>query len=81
MIKVRIRVRSETGDFAVVVCAENLQRAAQSVGESYPSSAIEITFPIEPEQFFTGEPHHGERVDLEVEEVSQPREGPVVITE
>ena len=81
MIKVRIRVSGEAGDFAVVVCAENLQRAAQSVKECYPGSAVEITFPIEPEQFFIGDPHHDEHVDLEEEEVGQPRELMVVITE
>jgi hypothetical protein len=68
VIKVRIRVRSETGDFAVVVCADNLQRAAQSVSECYPGSAVEIAFPIEPEQFFAGDPRQSEYVDLEVGE-------------
>jgi hypothetical protein len=68
MIKVRIWVNGETDDFAVVVCAENLQRAAQSVKECYPGSAVEIAFPIEPEQFFAGDPHHREHVDLEIEE-------------
>jgi hypothetical protein len=56
MIKVRIRVSSETRDFVVVVCAENLQQAAQSVNECYPDSAVEIEFPIAPEQFFVGDP-------------------------
>ncbi len=71
MIKVRIRVSSESGDLAVVVCAQNLQRAAQSVSECYPASAVEIAFPIEPEQFFAGAPHHGEYVDPEVEEEAE----------
>jgi hypothetical protein len=69
VIKVRMRVRSETRDFAVVVCAENLQRAAQSVSECYPGSAVEIAFPIEPEQFFARGPRHSEYVDLEVGEM------------
>jgi hypothetical protein len=68
VIKVRIRVRSKTGDFAVVVCAENLQRAAQSISECYPGSTVEIAFPIEPEQFFARNPHPGEYVDLDVGE-------------
>jgi hypothetical protein len=68
VIKVRIRVRSETRDFAVVVCADNLQRAAQSVSECYPGSTVEIAFPIEPEQFFAEDPHPSEYVDLEVGE-------------
>ncbi len=61
MIKVRIRVSSETRDFAIVVCAESLQQAAQSVSECYPDSAVEIAFPIEPDQFFARDPHHGEQ--------------------
>ncbi len=73
MIRVRIHVRSATRDFVVVVCAENLQRAAQSVSECYPASTVEISFPIDPEQFFAGDPYHGEHVDLKVEEV--PRQG------
>jgi hypothetical protein len=69
MIKVRIRVSDGTGDFAVVVCAESLRRAAQYVKERYPDSAVEIAFPIEPHHFFSVEPHHGEYVDdLEVKE-------------
>ena len=72
MIKVRIRVSGEAGDFAVVVCAENLRQAARSVKERFPGSAVQLAFPIEPEQFFVGDPHHGERVDLEAEEVAEP---------
>ncbi len=81
MIKVRIRVSSESGDLAVVVCAESLLQAAQSARERYPGSVVEIAFPIEPEQFFVRGPHRGEHLDLEVEEVRYPREGAVVITE
>jgi hypothetical protein len=74
MIKVRIRVSSETRDFAVVVCAENLQRAAQSVSECYPDSAVEIAFPIEPEQFFARDPTTANnRPRGRGEEVGQPR--------
>jgi hypothetical protein len=68
VIKVRILVRSETRDFAVVVCAENLQQAAQSVSECYPGNTVEVAFPIEPEQFFARDPRHSEYVDLEVGE-------------
>jgi hypothetical protein len=65
MIKVRIRISDDTGDFAVIVCAESLRRAAQSVKERYPDSTVEIAFPIESNHFFSAEPHHGEHVDLE----------------
>lgn len=51
-----------------MVCAENLQRAAQSISECYPGSVVEIAFPIEPEQFFARDPHPSEYVDLEVGE-------------
>ena len=74
MIKVRIRVSSETRDFAVVVCAENLQRAAQSVKQCCPGSAVEIEFPIDPEQFFAGDPTTANnRLRGRGEEVGQPR--------
>lgn len=69
MIKVRIYVRSEIRDFAVVVCAENLQRAVQSISEYYSAGDVKIAFPIDPEQFFAGDLHRGEHVDLEIEEV------------
>ncbi len=68
MLKVRIRVSSETRDFAVAVCAENLQRAAQSVSECYPGSAVKIAFPIEHEQFFAGDPRPSKYVDPEAGE-------------
>lgn len=75
MIEVRIRVSGETGDFAVVVCAESLQRAMQCAKERYPGSAVEIAFPIEPDYFFVGDTHRGEFVDLEVKEgLNQPGE-------
>jgi hypothetical protein len=67
MIKVRMRVSGETGDFAVVVCAESLRLAAQNVRECNPGSVVEIAFPIEPEQFFGGS-HNGDHVDSEVVE-------------
>ena len=81
MIQVRFRINSEGGDFAVVVCAENLMRAAQCAKERYPVSAVQIAFPSEPEQFFIGDPHRGEHVDLKAEEVRHTRESAVVITE
>ena len=67
-----LRGRLEVGDFAVVGCAENLSQAAQSVKERFPGSAVQLAFPIEPEQFFIGDPHHGEHVDLEAGEVAEP---------
>ncbi len=73
MIKVRIRVRSETGDFAVVVCAENLQRAAQSISECYPGSTVEIAFPIEPDHFFVEGSHHDRYAGLLATEGAEDR--------
>jgi hypothetical protein len=75
MIKVRIRVIGDTGDFAVIVCAESLRRAAQCVKERYPDSAVEIAFPIEPYHFFSEEPYHGEHVDLELRERMETNQG------
>ena len=81
MIRVRMRVSRKGGDFAVVVCAENLQRAAESTKGCFPGSSVQLVFPIEPEQFFAGDPHRGEHVSLEVEEVRHSREGAVEIME
>ena len=81
MIRVRMRVSSWSRDFALVVCTENLQRAAESTKGCFPRSSVQIVFPIEPEQFFVGDPHRGEHVDLKAEEVRHTRESAVVITE
>jgi hypothetical protein len=75
MIKVRIRVSSETGDFAVVVCTESLRHAVRGVKERYPGSAVDVAFPIDPDCFFVEDTGRSEYVDLEVkEELSQPGE-------
>jgi hypothetical protein len=47
----------------------------------FPGSSVQMVFPIEPEQFFVGDPHCGEHVGLEVEEVRHSREGAVEIME
>jgi hypothetical protein len=71
MIKVQIRVRTKGDGFIVVACAESIGRAAQIVKERYPGSVVEIAFPIAPGQFFVGDPHYGERIDLEAKERMQ----------
>jgi hypothetical protein len=81
MIRVRMRVSSWSRDFALVVCTENLQRAAESTKGCFPRSSVQIVFPIEPEQFFVGDPHRGEHVDREVEAVRHSRDGTVEIME
>jgi hypothetical protein len=56
---VRIRVSTRASQFAVVVCAESLRHATESVRARYPGSAVGIAFPIEPEHFFVGDDHRG----------------------
>ena len=68
MIKVRIRVSGETGDFAVVVCAESLRKAEQTAKAGYPGSSVSIVFPIESDCFFVSSPHRGGHVGLETSE-------------
>jgi hypothetical protein len=70
MIKVRVEVRSDIGSFIVAVRAENLLRAVRIAQDLYPGSAVEIPFPIEPDDFFVAEPHHDGRADPEVVEVT-----------
>jgi hypothetical protein len=68
MIKVRIRVSGETGDFTVVVCAESLRKAEQTAKAGCPGSTVSIVFPIESDCFFVSDPHHGGHVGLETSE-------------
>jgi hypothetical protein len=69
MIKVRVKVSGEAGSFAVIACAGSLQQAEEIVKKRYPGSAVSITFPIEPQNFFVEGSHHGRDAGLVVTEV------------
>jgi hypothetical protein len=53
--------------------AENLRQATQLAGDRYPSSAVRIPFPIEPEDFFNAK--HSRDADLEAPEGPEEHEG------
>jgi hypothetical protein len=52
MVKVSIEVHDGTARFAVAVLAKSIQQALSIVAARYPSSAIKVKFPIDPESFF-----------------------------
>jgi hypothetical protein len=52
MIRISVQVSSGTARFRVVVQAESIERAVESVGRQYPGKVCEVTFPIDPETFF-----------------------------
>jgi hypothetical protein len=74
MIKVRVEVRNDISSFIVAVRAENLLRAVRLAQDLYPGSAVEIPFPINPDDFFVAEPHHDGRVDPEAVEAVRKEE-------
>jgi hypothetical protein len=51
MVKVSIEVRHEAARFTVSVTAPSIRQAQTLVQAHYPASAIEVTFPIDPERF------------------------------
>jgi hypothetical protein len=51
MIRISVQV-SGTARFRVVVQAESIERALESVVRQYPGKVCEVTFPIDPETFF-----------------------------
>jgi hypothetical protein len=65
MIGARVRVVNEDGSFTIVVYAESLREVEQTAKFRYPKCTVSITFPIEPEWFFAGDPHTGARAGLE----------------
>jgi hypothetical protein len=56
MIRISVQVSSGTARFRVAVQAESIERALESVARQYPSKVCEVTFPIDPETFFVGDP-------------------------
>ena len=56
MVKVSIEVRNGAAHFNVAVKAQSIERAVSVVRRSYPSCAVRVKFPIDPEGFFMDEP-------------------------
>ena len=67
MIGARIRVDDAEGSFTILVYAESLRKAERTAKARYPDSTVSITFPLEPECFFSG-PRAGSITDLDASE-------------
>ena len=52
MVKVSIEVHDGTARFVVAIKAHSIQQALSIVAARYPSSAVGVRFPIDPESFF-----------------------------
>ena len=59
MIRARVRVDNEDGDFTILVSAESLQKAERTAKIRYPGSAVRIAFPLEPAYFFVDNSRNG----------------------
>jgi hypothetical protein len=59
MIRARVRVDTEGGNFTTLVCAESLRKAELTTKTRYPESIVRIAFPLEPKSFFVGSTHTG----------------------
>jgi hypothetical protein len=68
MIRARVRVDNEDGDFTILVSAESLQKAERTAKIRYPGSAVRIAFPLEPEYFFVGGNRNGSYSGLDTTE-------------
>ena len=68
MIRARVRVENEDGDFTILVCAESLRKAERTAKIRYPESAVRIAFPLEPENFFVNGNRNGSYTDLDTTE-------------
>ena len=56
MIKVSLEVREGDGPFRVTVLAESITRAISVIQARYPGRDVRVVFPIDPEDFFVGDP-------------------------
>jgi hypothetical protein len=52
MIRISVQVGSGAARFRVAVEAESIERALEIVERQNPSKVCEVTFPIDPENFF-----------------------------
>ncbi len=56
MVKVSIEVRSDAARFRVGIQASSIQSAVSLAKGLYSVSDIRVVFPIDPEDFFVGDP-------------------------
>jgi hypothetical protein len=56
MVRISIQVSSGAARFRVMVQAESIERALEIAKRHNPGKECQVTFPIEPESFFVGDP-------------------------
>jgi hypothetical protein len=56
MVRISIQVSSGTARFRVLVQAESIERALEIAKRHNPGKECQVTFPIDPESFFVGDP-------------------------
>ena len=57
MIEVSVEVREGAAPVRVTVRAESITRAISIIEERHPGRDVRVVFPIEPEDFFVGDPN------------------------
>ncbi len=56
MVRISIQVSSGAARFRVMVQAESIERALEIAKRHNPGKECRVTFPIDPESFFAGDP-------------------------
>ena len=76
MIKTLVEVTGNIGTLSVMVYAKNLRQAVELVADRYPSYAVSVQFPLDPDLFFVQGPAVGtEMVESVAAEPSQYEQG------
>ena len=56
MVRISIQVSSGSARFKVAVQAESIERALEIAERHNPGKQCRVTFPLDPETFFAGDP-------------------------
>jgi hypothetical protein len=56
MVRISIQVSSGAARFKVMVQAESIERALEVAKRHNPGKECRVTFPLDPENFFAGDP-------------------------
>jgi hypothetical protein len=56
MVRISVQVSSGAARFRVMVQAESIERALEIAKKHNPGKECRVTFPIDPESFFAGDP-------------------------
>ena len=56
MVRISIQVSSGSARFKVMVQAESIERALEIAERHNPGKECRVTFPLDPETFFAGDP-------------------------